>query len=1102
VELPASWISGFYGSGKSSFAKLLGLALDGVVLPDGSSLAAALLRRDDSPRAAEFAQAWEGLTRKVRACAVVFDIGGVARDDEHIHTAALRMVQRRLGYCPGSNHVADFELRLETDGRWEEFLRAAERATGRPWRVAMHEALAEEHFSHALHLLDPERYREPMSWIDARAGAKSGAGSSVSEVVEAIERMLGHRQPEASLFLVIDEVSQYIHHDDGRMLKLQSFVSELGQRLRGRVWLLGTGQQKLEDQNAVVLGKLKDRFPPSFRVHLTNRNIRDVVHKRLLQKRPEQVSAVQSVFRQHRADLKLHGYKCEDISEGDFVEVYPMLPGYVDLLLDITSALRLRSTRAQGDDQTLRGLLQLLGELFRERRLGDRELGELVTFDEIYEVQRTALDVDLQNSLARVRASEVVRDEPLAWRVARAMALLQQVQETLPTTDVLLTQCLYARVGAGSELAAVQAVLDRMKSANLVAYSEKHGFKVQSSAGQEWQRERDEFGVTRDVVSGLARDVLKGLMAVPERPKLKGRPLTWSARYSDEVYVKEEVIAGGRGQDVEAGVDLRALWSRERRAQEHWAVASDQGEARDRVVWIAGDPGAFEGVAWEYARSKRMVDRHENSVSSLSLDRQRCLHEERTRMETLEKRLKEAVSATFLDGTLWFRGRSVKPREKGNAFATVLLAFTEEVLPKLFTSFTDHAVQPKELEQLLQKDLSGPSAKFLEGALGILSLDGGRYVPSCAGAIPTAVLQTLEGESGLSGGELLARFARPPYGWPGDVVKACLAGLLRGSRIYAQSPQGARISSVRDPGAQDLFLKDRDLRLASFHPARDVGITARDRAAICKFFKDYLSQDLDRENDAIADAVPAFLIPQRARLQEVERRLLALAFPLPDTLVNLGKALDRCQGSRHVEAIVSALKLSLDALRDGLDALGALSGALTETALTQVREAREVCAGPLAQLVAVDGAQGLADSAEALARQLALATPWVGIADLQPVVAQVRSKYRAARAELLGQLVARVEHARETVQARDGFAELSADERHAVMRPFQTVVPDTRAEDLTPTLEDLRDRFPERLRRATVEANQLLDATLAEKHKVPVRVVKLSRRGRARGHPW
>ena len=66
------------------------------------------------------------------------------------------------------------------------------------------------------------------------------------------------------------------------MLKLQTLVSQLGQRLKGRVWLLATGQQKLEDQSeANNLGKLKDRFPQALRVHLVTSNIRDVVHKRL-----------------------------------------------------------------------------------------------------------------------------------------------------------------------------------------------------------------------------------------------------------------------------------------------------------------------------------------------------------------------------------------------------------------------------------------------------------------------------------------------------------------------------------------------------------------------------------------------------------------------------------------------------------------------------------------------------------------------------------------------------------------------------------------------------------------------------------------------------
>ena len=77
-DLPIAWISGFYGSGKSSFAKLLGFSLDGVALPGGMSLSEAWLNRDTSPRSAELKDAWRALRAKVDPIAVVFDIGGVA----------------------------------------------------------------------------------------------------------------------------------------------------------------------------------------------------------------------------------------------------------------------------------------------------------------------------------------------------------------------------------------------------------------------------------------------------------------------------------------------------------------------------------------------------------------------------------------------------------------------------------------------------------------------------------------------------------------------------------------------------------------------------------------------------------------------------------------------------------------------------------------------------------------------------------------------------------------------------------------------------------------------------------------------------------------
>ena len=64
-ELPASWISGFYGSGKSSFAKLLGLALDGIALPNQRSLSEALLARDTSPKAGDLVASFKRLRAKV-----------------------------------------------------------------------------------------------------------------------------------------------------------------------------------------------------------------------------------------------------------------------------------------------------------------------------------------------------------------------------------------------------------------------------------------------------------------------------------------------------------------------------------------------------------------------------------------------------------------------------------------------------------------------------------------------------------------------------------------------------------------------------------------------------------------------------------------------------------------------------------------------------------------------------------------------------------------------------------------------------------------------------------------------------------------------------
>lgn len=1097
-ELPASWISGFYGSGKSSFAKLLGLSLDGVVLPGEVALSAALLQRDDSPRRQEFADAWGSLASRIEPIAVVFDIGSVARDNEQIPSAVLRQVQARLGYCGKSNLVADFELRLEGDGEWDAFRRTAREVLGREWSEAKEEEQAEDHFSHVIHVMKPDRYEAPTSWIDTRAGSRTGANTSVREVVEAIDAMLNIRAAGKSLFIVVDEVSQYVHQDEGRMLKLQSFVSELGQRLHGRVWLLATGQQKLEDQaEANNLAKLKDRFPAHLRVHLGVTNIRDVVHKRLLKQRPGTEGVLRDLFQKHRGDLKLYGYACEEITEEDFVEVYPMLPGHIDLLMQITSNLRTRSTRVQGDDHAIRGLLQLLGELFREQRLADGEVGSLVTLDAIFEVQYSALDADIQTTLARIFSDARVREDALALRAARAVALLELIQEQTPTTPELVAQCLYAQLGEGNRVAAVNEALEKLRSLSLLSYSEKQGFKVQSSAGQEWQRERDDLGVAQEQISRIVQDALKSLVGSQDRPRWKGRTFPWTLWYSDGRQAQDVKLQDVR-EDSSFPVDFRFLGKKEDRASATWVQRSDQDQLKNRLLWLAGESATIEDQARQLARSERMLERYRPRRESLTREKQRLLIEEETRFDELERRVRDAVAEAFLEGTAYFRGEQRVPRDAGSAFGPALVGMATRLLPDLYPHFTEIAITPTELNQLLESELTGPSTKFMDGGLGILSLDAGKYVASCNGRYPTQVVQEVVAHGGLSGQALVATFVSPPYGYGSDLVKACCAGLLRGKKIRIRPEHATEITSYRDPGVRDLFTRDRDFRRAEFFPAAEGEITARDRIAIRRLFETSLHADVEPDDEPITDATFLHFPACRDRLREVERLVDGLPGRplLPPALERLGRALEDCCRSRVVQKTVVEVKRNLDALRDGLEQLAVFQAELTQGAIDALSAAARTRDHELAQLRQMEELAGLEEDAAAVADHLSAARPWRDAERLAPAALRIRERYVEVRRALLNRQNVEAEAASSRVKTRPGFAQLDADQAHRVLRPITDAMVDTTAEAVSPTLAAIRDRFGSLIHQAEEVSNDRLDEELSKTPEREVVKVETHLRGR------
>jgi hypothetical protein len=1105
-DLPNVWISGFYGSGKSSFAKLLGLSLDGATLPDGTSLSQAWLARNRSQRKQEMIDAWNELRSKVNPISVVFDVGALARDNEHVHAVAVRQLQQRLGYSGKDPVVAEFELKLEREGLYAKFLEIVEKELGKPWTHFKDSSLVDQHFSLAMHHLDRQKHVDPLSWSMAYAG-KAPPGKSAEEATRDIGDMLKFRKKDATVFFVIDEVSQYSQFNKDRTDKLRAFATALGSTLGGKAWMLALGQQKLDEgADDSVLVWARDRFPPSLRVHLAATNIRDVVHRRLLQKKSEHIAMLKEEFNKHRPELQLYAYGCSEVTADEFIEIYPMLPGQIDLVLQITSALRTRSTRAQGDDQAIRGLLQLLGDLFSDLKLADDEFGRVVSLDQIYEIQHTALDSDTQSSMARImnKCAELRKD--LALRAAKAVALLEMIQEAEPTTPELVAKCLYDRLGVGDQVSEVKEALELLRSQGLLGYSDKLGYKIQSSAGEEWERERRDGGATPDKISEHVLEALKELLADVERPKLSDRPFPLAGLFNDGRVQQDSKVQDPR-DPASVIIDFRFLPA-EDRGESTWIKKSDESALRNRLIWVCGENDVVKEQVSELAKSQRMVNKYKPRRDSLSAQKKSCLNEEEVKLEEGLRKVKDKVAECWKSGAFYFRGERYEAKQQGDAFSIAANRAGVRILKELFNHFDGTIVSPAEIDQLLQKDLVGPSAKFMRDELGILDLDEGRYEPTCSGVVPSRINEKIRGDGGVSGSALLTHFGGPPYGYRPEVVKACVAGLIRASKVKVQmSDGGAEINSLRDVGTQALFSGDRDFRRADFFPADESDINPNQINKIRKFFEEEFNLKLERDMGAIADAVETHFHSLNRQATEVLTQLQQMKLPtpvvIPDEFASLKTAIEKCLAKvRQSKPTVQQVKKNLDALRDGIRTLKLFSSELQDDLVKKVNDASAVLEYQTKQLEAIEfDDPSYVAAVDAIRGQLKTERPWLDIGEIDSDIATVKEAYRSKRSELLGWQEEQTELARGRVKKRSGYSTLTSEQSEAVLREFHGAETNTSAEAISPPLLDLKDSFQVRLQRCESAADQKLDEILSEKDKKIVRPVNLNYRNRIINSP-
>lgn len=281
----AVWVSGFFGSGKSSFAKYLGLGLQNRAVA-GDGAAHLLAQRAGDPKVEVLLR---NISEQIPTEAVIFDVStdrGIRTGNQSITEIMYRLFLQSLGYARDLD-LSELEITLEETGKLEAFKTKYEEVFGKEWDKGKGLiAFAVQQASRVMHELEPATYATVDSW---RESALKRADVSPGDLAKRGMDLMRRRRPGKTLLFVVDEVGQFVARDVQKMLDLQAVVQNLGRIGRGKMWLVVTSQEKLTelvgglDDKRVELARLMDRFP--LQVHLEPADISEVTSRRVLSPR-------------------------------------------------------------------------------------------------------------------------------------------------------------------------------------------------------------------------------------------------------------------------------------------------------------------------------------------------------------------------------------------------------------------------------------------------------------------------------------------------------------------------------------------------------------------------------------------------------------------------------------------------------------------------------------------------------------------------------------------------------------------------------------------------------------------------------------------------
>ncbi len=480
AEKMGVWISGFFGSGKSHFIKVLSYLLENKEHTYKGQTKRAV---DFFESKIEDAMLFGDIKRAVETTTdvILFNIDSKADASagrDAILAVFLKVLNEHQGYSGDHHHVAHMERYLDGEGKLEAFHKAYTEATGDSW-VEERDAY-EFNRDEVVQALSKALGQSPAScetWVDS---AESNFALTVENFAKWTREFLDSKGPDHRLMFLVDEVGQYIGSNRPLMLNLQTITEQLGTVCEGRAWVVVTSQEDID----AVLGEIKTTKANDFskiqgrfktRFSLSSQNVDEVIQERLLRKTPKAEQHLDGVFKKkgdvlkNQLTFKNVGMTFKKIKDsGDFACNYPFVPYQFSLLQKIFESIRKAGATGLHLAQGERSLLDAFQSA--AKAVGESDAGKLVPLYLFYPSIQSFLDTAVKRTIDQAKHNASL--EPFDATLLQVLFLIRYVEELRGNLDNLVTLCVDEidadRIGLRRK---IEASLLRLEKETLISHS-------------------------------------------------------------------------------------------------------------------------------------------------------------------------------------------------------------------------------------------------------------------------------------------------------------------------------------------------------------------------------------------------------------------------------------------------------------------------------------------------------------------------------------------------------------------------------------------------------------------------------------------------------